>query len=170
MLPNNLLWTSNSIRLTKEARLKKLRDEYEKKCLDEEEHLQNWNLFLGNKLCRNIATRGFAFENYGSYHLYLYNYDLPTVIDHVCAPIHQALGLDWKLSILDNGVLVLKAPFTKNPDSEFFSISLYEEDMQSCERIRVKVREKSDEELQAALLEASDRGIYEYRINCGGEE
>lgn len=124
---------------------------------------------INNKLCKSIATVGglSVTSEWSDYtvHLTLYNYDLPTVIEHVCGPFHRKYSVDWKLEVLGDGLLVVRTMVNK------ISIAVYihEHEMRSCEYIEAVVGVRSQEEVARRLKEASDPLIRGFRINCSGE-
>jgi hypothetical protein len=160
------MWKTNDIRLTTEARKEKLLRDYQRELVAEDRDTPHWNIFLGNKLCRSIATEGFAYSVAGTFYLHLWDYDLPTVIDHVCGPVHRHYGIDWKL-LVEEERLILRA--YKNY-AVSFTIYLHERNMKSCEILKIKTGEKTEEELIADIRAASERDRFEYRIDCGGAE
>lgn len=135
---------------------------------------------LNNKLCKSSASKGqcyiseYAWTGYGV-SLTLHDYDLPTVIDHVAGPFHRQYGVDWILSVPYEGLLQLITDvyIEKQPKLRqrvHVEISIFENDMASCEIRRVIKRTKTQEEIDRALKDAAELHEYELRIDCAGEE
>lgn len=156
-IPRNFEQVEQKLLETQKNQLKQLRD-----------RRAYVELFLSSKLVKSHKTKGYFSHNENGLYLLLYNIDLPTVIDHVCTPIHQVYKLDWKLQVDDHGEMELTT-ISRYPLPKF-TIFLYEQEMASCSLVRVKVGEKTEEELKQALLNATDKNRYEYKINCADEE
>jgi len=169
----------NNIPLTYEARRKKLEEGYLQQIENLDKYEEYIQAFLGNKLCKSSVTNAYFFHSTNGLSLTIYDVDLPTVIDHICGPIHRKYNVDWKLHIPYDGRIELTAmipkPGRKSPPRYSwdalvcFTINLNEQSMKSCEIVRVKKREKTAEEITRSVQSAADPFEYEYRIDCGGE-
>jgi hypothetical protein len=158
--------------LTKESQL----FIYRKRCDRRRTHffraIQIAQVLTNNKLCKNHAIKGeldLPVYSWDSIGLIIHDVDLPTIIDHVAGPFHQAYDIDWKLEVPYEGKLLLRT--TVKQEGSYFpvSISIYENDMASCEIRRVIKRQKTQREINEAVQAAAEVYEYELRIDCAGE-
>jgi len=160
----------NTNKLSADSRAKAFRSEAEANIANAKRFDPDFDFFLDNKLCKNISINIHSFRAYNTIYLYIYDVDLPTVIDHICGPIHRKYGIDWKLTVITDIQLRLTAKCNMSPYTAF-DIELYEGSMRSCNVVEVKIGERTDEEIAKALIEAAKRDKIEYRIDCsGGDE
>ncbi|MDD4989620.1 MAG: hypothetical protein PHV42_04320 [Candidatus Pacebacteria bacterium] len=149
---------------------------YRARCERRREHfllaLQISRILTDNKLCKNSAIEGqleLPLFTWDSIDLTIREVDLPTIIDHVAGPFHRAYGVDWKLEIPYEGKLTLRTTVKQSGFYFLVVIGIFEGSMQSCEIQRVIKRQKTQEEINAALTHAAEVYEYELRIDCTGE-
>ena len=126
---------------------------------------------IDNPLCKNVATRGSVsvFDSGvwdRNIRLYLYDYDLPTVIEHVAGPFHRKHNVDWKLNIPWEGRIELRTCLVIDRDDYQILIVVSEGIMATCVIEQVITRTKTPEEIAETLKAAADPYEYEYKIAC----
>lgn len=171
------MYKVTKINMTKEERLQTL----EQRIAEERRALEELEPYIttltDNLLCKNIASKVSLYWHNKYIVLSIYNYDMATVIDHVCGPFHRTYGVDWTCEIPYEGMIKLKTRVCQNPEEESkwrkkyieVYIDILEQSMQSCSFIRVPVRRISKEEREVAIRAALETFIYENRIDCSGE-
>jgi len=129
-------------------------------------------VLLDNKLCKSNApaVRRYCTPVRLTYFgsevcLWLRDYDLPTVIDHVAGPFHQQFGIDWKLSVPFDNYLKLSTVV----NGITVAIFIEEGAMPSCKIERVAIRKKTDFEREQDIRKAAENDVFENRVNCTGE-
>lgn len=155
---------TNTIPLTREARLKALEEKQKEERKNFEKFEPYIETFLGNKLCRSTATQVTFNQTHNIFTLSFTSVDLETVIEHVCGPVHRAYNVDWKLEVHPRYFLL--SAILRSPIYLHFFINIWEEEMASCQIVKTAVREKTKVEKEADIKKACETSIFEYRINC----
>jgi hypothetical protein len=119
-----------------------------------------------NALCKNCATRGHIDWDSWSVSLFLYEYDLPTVIDHVAGPFHRKYNVDWTLRVPWGQVIKLSTITKTNIHVKIF---INEDSMRSCIIRQVATRKKTKEEIENDIRSATETDVYENVIDCAEE-
>jgi hypothetical protein len=125
---------------------------------------------LDNPLCKNHATKARIDWYLSSVVLWLYDYDLPTVIEYVAGPFHRKHNVDWKLDVPWAEQLRLTT-YIKPEGEATIQVSIYISEglMELCSFQKVPIREKTKYELLEEIKQVQDRMVYETRVNCTGE-